>query len=46
MIKTIYPIGKIGDTKDIAEMALFLASPKAKWITGTIMNIDGGLTTN
>ncbi|MFA8300739.1 MAG: SDR family NAD(P)-dependent oxidoreductase [Hyphomicrobiales bacterium] len=46
MIKTIYPLGKIGNTEDIAEMTLFLASPKAKWITGTIMNIDGGLTTN
>jgi len=46
MIKTIYPLERIGETHDIAEMALFLVSARAKWITGSIMPVDGGLTTN
>lgn len=46
MIKIIYPLEKIGTVDDIAEMALFLVSEKAQWITGSIMSVDGGLTTN
>lgn len=46
MIKTIYPLGKIGKPNDIAEMALFLVSENAKWITGSVFSVDGGLTTN
>lgn len=46
MIQTIYPLGKIGEGEDIAQAALFLASEQAKWITGSIMSVDGGLTTN
>lgn len=46
MIQTIYPLGKIGEAEDIAQAALFLASDQAKWITGSIMAVDGGLTTN
>ena len=46
MIKIIYPMEKIGTVDDIAEMALFLVSEKAQWITGSIMSVDGGLTTN
>lgn len=46
MIKQIYPLQKIGEVEDVAEMAVFLASDKAKWITGNIIPVDGGLTTN
>ncbi len=46
MIKTIYPLKQIGEPQDIAEMALFLVSNSAKWITGSIFSVDGGLTTN
>lgn len=46
MIATIYPMQKIGAADDIGQAAVFLASDKAKWITGTIMPVDGGLTTN
>lgn len=46
MIKIIYPLERIGTVDDIAEMALFLVSEKARWITGSIMSVDGGLTTN
>lgn len=46
MVQTIYPLGKIGEADDVAKAALFLASEQAKWITGSIMSVDGGLTTS
>lgn len=46
MIQNIYPMGRIGEPDDVAELAVFLASDKAKWITGVIYAADGGLTTN
>lgn len=46
MIEMIYPLREIGRPDDVAHMAVFLASSRAKWITGTIVAVDGGLTTN
>ena len=46
MVKTIYPLGKIGTPTDIGKTAAFLASDHAQWITGAIWPVDGGLTTN
>ncbi len=46
MIKTIYPLGRIGEPCDIAGSAVFLASDQASWVTGSIFSVDGGLTTN
>ncbi|MFV0415540.1 MAG: SDR family NAD(P)-dependent oxidoreductase, partial [Chthoniobacterales bacterium] len=46
MIDTIYPLGRIGEPEDVSGAAVFLASDKAKWITGIILPVDGGLTTN
>ncbi|RYX80575.1 3-oxoacyl-[acyl-carrier-protein] reductase [bacterium] len=37
------PLGKLGETEDVAELALFLASGKARYITGQTFNVDGGL---
>ncbi|NDB46369.1 MAG: SDR family oxidoreductase [Nitrososphaeria archaeon] len=36
------PLNKIGDPQDVSNAAVFLSSDDAKWITGTILNIDGG----
>lgn len=36
------PLNKIGDPEDVSRAAVFLASDDAKWITGAILNIDGG----
>ena len=36
------PMGGLGDPSDIAETALFLASDAAKYITGTVIPVDGG----
>ena len=39
------PMKKLGDTDDIALAALYLASPAAKWVTGKILEVDGGTET-
>lgn len=41
MVKSM-PIKRLGTPDDLANGALFLLSDQASWITGLIMNIDGG----
>ncbi len=36
------PVGRPGDVNDVAAAALFLASPDAGFITGEVMNVNGG----
>jgi len=40
------PLGRANDPEDIAAMAVFLASPGARNITGQAYNVDGGLITS
>ncbi len=40
--KGTHPIGRVGDTSEVAELIYFLASEKAAWITGATYSIDGG----
>ena len=37
------PLRRLGEPDDIALAALYLASPDASWITGKILEVDGGL---
>jgi 3-oxoacyl-[acyl-carrier protein] reductase len=37
------PLGRLGEPEDIAEAVLFLASPASNFITGTILDVNGGL---
>ncbi|HEY3331920.1 MAG TPA: SDR family oxidoreductase [Capsulimonadaceae bacterium] len=37
------PLGRIGESPEVAEWVLNLASPTATWITGQIIGVDGGL---
>lgn len=41
-IKAVAPLGRWQTVDDIAELAVFLASPRAQNITGQTMNVDGG----
>ena len=43
MLKEKTPLGKLGDPEDIANAYLFLVSDEAKYITGTVLSVDGGL---
>jgi 3-oxoacyl-[acyl-carrier protein] reductase len=38
------PMGRIGQPEDIARAVLYLASPEATFITGSILSVDGGST--
>jgi NAD(P)-dependent dehydrogenase (short-subunit alcohol dehydrogenase family) len=38
------PMGHMGDAWDVAYAALYLASDEAKYVTGTELVVDGGLT--
>ncbi len=40
-----HPLKKIGQPIDIAKMASFLLSKDTSWITGQIINVDGGMST-
>ncbi len=40
--KGTHPLGRVGEASEVAELILFLASPRASWITGATYSIDGG----
>ena len=42
-ILKMIPMGRFGSGDDIADAALFLASPAARYITGQVLTVDGGM---
>jgi NAD(P)-dependent dehydrogenase (short-subunit alcohol dehydrogenase family) len=38
------PLGRLGTVEDVAEAVRFLAGPESSWITGQMLNVDGGHT--
>ena len=42
-IKSQIPLGRAGSPEEAAEAALFLCSPAASYITGVVLNVDGGM---
>lgn len=36
------PLGRLGEPEDIAEAIIFLSSPASNWITGTVLDVNGG----
>lgn len=39
----MHPLGRIGDPADLASTIAWLLSPEARWITGQVIGVDGGL---
>ena len=42
MLRSI-PLGRPATADDVAQAVLFLASDQAKYITGQVLNVDGGM---
>ncbi len=40
----LIPYGRIGDTDDVARAAVWLASDRSDYVTGTMLYVDGGMT--
>ena len=40
--QSTHPLGRVGLAREVAELILYLASPRADWITGATYSIDGG----
>lgn len=45
-LKSNIPLGYIGSPRDIAEAVAFLASEEARYITGQVLSVDGGMATS
>jgi len=43
-LASLHPIGRVGQTREISDVVLFLCSDGASFITGTSILVDGGLT--
>ncbi|MCF8042913.1 MAG: 3-oxoacyl-ACP reductase FabG [Desulfarculaceae bacterium] len=41
--KTTIPLGRVGEAKEVAALALFLAGPDSDYLTGEIIDINGGM---
>ena len=44
MMKQRQPLGRLGEPQEIAQAAIYLGSDESKFITGTTLVIDGGMT--
>ena len=42
-LKPLIPMKRFGEPDEVADAVVFLASPKASYITGEVLSINGGL---
>ena len=42
-VSAAYPLGRLGTPEDVSGAVAFLASDDAGWVTGQVLNLDGGL---
>lgn len=43
-VTSFIPLGRLAEPEEVAAAVAFLAGPEAGFITGTTLNIDGGIT--
>ena len=43
-VTSLHPMGRLGKPEEVAELALWLASSKSSFVTGSYYTIDGGYT--
>lgn len=43
-VEQSYPLGRMGEPRDVAEAVAFLLSAQASWITGVTLPVDGGIS--
>ena len=42
-IRNEIPLGKLGNTEDVANLVKFLSSEESSYITGQVIHVDGGM---
>ena len=42
-VKSVTPMGRLGRPEEIADAIVFLASPRASFITGQVLSVNGGM---
>jgi 3-oxoacyl-[acyl-carrier protein] reductase len=42
-LRKLIPLGTFGESQDVAAAVAFIASPEAKYITGQVLTVDGGM---
>ena len=45
LLEGLTPLGRLGESADIASGMVYMASDDAEWVTGSILTIDGGVIT-
>jgi NAD(P)-dependent dehydrogenase (short-subunit alcohol dehydrogenase family) len=43
-IEALYPMKRLGEPEDVAAAVVYLAADESRWVTGTVLNVDGGLS--
>ncbi|MBP8004064.1 MAG: SDR family oxidoreductase, partial [Elusimicrobia bacterium] len=42
-LSSAIPLERLGEAQDVANAALFLASPESSYITGQVLSVNGGM---
>ena len=43
MTAAFIPLGRVGEIDDVVRAEVFLVSDEARWITGAVLRVDGGI---